>query len=100
MSKGSASLGHVGISVTDMDKMLDFYTRVLGLTVTDGGGPGARGVFLSADPHANTTSSCSAYDRATTRMRSRSRSPSDRWTTCASCTTPFAITRDARSNAW
>lgn len=49
MSKVS-SLGHVGISVTDMDKMLDFYTRVLGLTVTDGGGPGARGVFLSADP--------------------------------------------------
>jgi catechol 2,3-dioxygenase-like lactoylglutathione lyase family enzyme len=49
MSKVS-SLGHVGISVTDFDKMLDFYTRVLGLTVTDGGGPGARGVFLSADP--------------------------------------------------
>jgi catechol 2,3-dioxygenase-like lactoylglutathione lyase family enzyme len=44
------SLGHVGISVTDMDKMVDFYTGVLGLTVTDGGGPGARGVFLSADP--------------------------------------------------
>jgi catechol 2,3-dioxygenase-like lactoylglutathione lyase family enzyme len=44
------SLGHVGISVTDIDKMLDFYTRVLGLTITDGGGPGARGVFLSADP--------------------------------------------------
>ena len=49
MSKVS-SLGHVGISVTDMDKMLDFYTRVLGLTITDGGGPGARGVFLSAEP--------------------------------------------------
>jgi catechol 2,3-dioxygenase-like lactoylglutathione lyase family enzyme len=48
MSKVS-SLGHVGISVTDMDKMVDFYTRVLGLTITDGGGPG-RGVFLSADP--------------------------------------------------
>jgi catechol 2,3-dioxygenase-like lactoylglutathione lyase family enzyme len=46
-----SSLGHVGISVSDIDKMLDFYTRVLGLTVTDGGGPGARGVFLSADPH-------------------------------------------------
>lgn len=45
-----SSLGHVGISVTDMDKMLDFYTRVLGLTITDGGGPGGRGVFLSADP--------------------------------------------------
>jgi catechol-2,3-dioxygenase len=42
------SLGHVGISVQDMDKMLDFYTRILGLTVTDGGE--GRGVFLSADP--------------------------------------------------
>ena len=47
MSKVS-SLGHVGISVTDMDKMLDFYTRILGLTVTDGGE--GRGVFLSASP--------------------------------------------------
>jgi catechol-2,3-dioxygenase len=47
MSKVS-SLGHVGISVTDMDKMLDFYTRILGLTVTDGGE--GRGVFLSAHP--------------------------------------------------
>jgi catechol 2,3-dioxygenase-like lactoylglutathione lyase family enzyme len=40
----------VGISVTDIDKMLDFYTGVLGFTVTDGGGPGARVAFLSADP--------------------------------------------------
>ncbi len=47
MSKVS-SLGHVGLSVTDMDKMLDFYTRILGLTVTDGGE--GRGVFLSASP--------------------------------------------------
>jgi catechol-2,3-dioxygenase len=31
-----------------MDKMLDFYTRILGLTVTDGGE--GRGVFLSASP--------------------------------------------------
>src|SRR6266508_5134311 len=45
-----SSLGHVGISVQDMDKMLDFYTRVLRLTITDGGGPGGRGVFLSAHP--------------------------------------------------
>lgn len=45
-----ASLGHVGISVGEMDKMVDFYTRVLGLTVTDAGGPAARLVFLSADP--------------------------------------------------
>jgi len=45
-----AALGHVGISVADMDTMTRFYTEVLGLTVTDGGGPGARIVFLSADP--------------------------------------------------
>ena len=44
------SLGHFGIAVQDMDRMLDFYTSVLGLTVTDGGGPGARNVFLSAQP--------------------------------------------------
>jgi catechol 2,3-dioxygenase-like lactoylglutathione lyase family enzyme len=50
VSSNVSSLGHVGISVTDMDTMLDFYTRVLGLTVTDGGGPGGRAVFLSADP--------------------------------------------------
>src|SRR5919199_846545 len=50
MSEGVSSLGHVGISVTDMDKMLNFYTQVLGLTVTDGGGPGARVAFLSAEP--------------------------------------------------
>jgi len=30
--------------------MVGFYTGVLGLTVTDGGGLGARGVFLSAHP--------------------------------------------------
>jgi catechol-2,3-dioxygenase len=40
----------VGISVQDMPKMLEFYTQVIGLTITDGGGPGARGIFLSADP--------------------------------------------------
>jgi catechol 2,3-dioxygenase-like lactoylglutathione lyase family enzyme len=45
---GVISLGHVGIAVRDLPRMLDFYTRVLGLTVTDGG---ARGAFLSARPH-------------------------------------------------
>jgi catechol 2,3-dioxygenase-like lactoylglutathione lyase family enzyme len=47
---GVAGLGHVGIAVRDLDKMVGFYTGVLGLTVTDGGGPGARGVFMSAHP--------------------------------------------------
>ena len=54
MSKVS-SLGHVGISVTDMDKMLDFYTRILGLTVTDGGE--GRGVFSAPARKRSTTSS-------------------------------------------
>jgi catechol-2,3-dioxygenase len=47
MTTQVTSLGHVGIAVRDLDKMVDFYTRILGLTVTDGR-PG--GVFMSADP--------------------------------------------------
>lgn len=43
-------LGHVGIAVTDLAKMTKFYAKVLGLTVTDAGGPGASAVFMSADP--------------------------------------------------
>lgn len=42
-------LGHFGIYVKDMPKMLDFYTSVLGMTVTDRGA-GDRIVFLSARP--------------------------------------------------
>ncbi|WP_067670911.1 VOC family protein [Nocardia miyunensis] len=45
------SLGHVGIGVKDLPMMIDFYTEVLGLTVTDGGAPGGHNVFMSADPH-------------------------------------------------
>lgn len=42
-------LGHVGIHVNDLPRMKDFYTRVLGLTVTDESEE--RGmVFLSARP--------------------------------------------------
>jgi catechol-2,3-dioxygenase len=41
-------LGHVGLFVHDMPRMLDFYTKVLGMTVTDRGGE--RIVFLSARP--------------------------------------------------
>src|SRR5690242_21700093 len=41
-------LGHVGLYVADMPRMLDFYTNVLGMTVTDRGGE--RIVFLSAQP--------------------------------------------------
>jgi catechol 2,3-dioxygenase-like lactoylglutathione lyase family enzyme len=42
-------LGHFGIYVQDMPKMVDFYTNVLGLTLTDRG-PDDRIVFLSARP--------------------------------------------------
>ncbi|HWO73079.1 MAG TPA: VOC family protein [Dehalococcoidia bacterium] len=42
-------LGHFGIFVRDMPKMVDFYTNVLGMTLTDRG-EGDRIVFLSARP--------------------------------------------------
>ena len=42
-------LGHFGIFVKDMPKMIDFYTNVLGLTLTDRGAED-RIVFLSARP--------------------------------------------------
>jgi catechol 2,3-dioxygenase-like lactoylglutathione lyase family enzyme len=42
---------HVGLFVTDLGKMEDFYTRVLGFGVTDRGAlRGAELVFLSRDP--------------------------------------------------
>jgi catechol 2,3-dioxygenase-like lactoylglutathione lyase family enzyme len=42
-------LGHFGIFVKDMPKMIDFYTNVLGMTLTDRGMED-RIVFLSAQP--------------------------------------------------
>jgi len=42
-------LGHVGLVCDDFMKMRDFYTRVIGLTVTDED-PGRGSCFLSADP--------------------------------------------------
>ena len=33
-------LGHVGLYVTDIERMRDFYTRLLGFTVMDAGEPG------------------------------------------------------------
>jgi catechol 2,3-dioxygenase len=42
---------HMGLSVIDIDRMEDFYTRVLGFTVTDRGAAGGMQlVFLSRDP--------------------------------------------------
>ena len=43
------NLGHVGIICDDFLKMRDFYTRVIGLTVTDED-PDRGSCFLSADP--------------------------------------------------
>lgn len=43
---------HMGLSVMDIAKMEDFYTRVLGFTVTDRGNAGGMDlVFLSRDPN-------------------------------------------------
>jgi catechol-2,3-dioxygenase len=45
------SFSHMGIFVTDLARMEDFYTRVLGFAVTDRGKLGATTlVFLSRDP--------------------------------------------------
>ena len=43
------SLGHIGLHCNDYPKMLDFYTRVLGFTVTDAF-PNGNACFLSARP--------------------------------------------------
>jgi catechol 2,3-dioxygenase len=45
-------MSHVGIYVTDMAKMRDFYTRLLGFKVMDSGEvrPGLQLTFLSKDP--------------------------------------------------
>jgi catechol-2,3-dioxygenase len=48
MAARVTGLGHVGLYVADMPTMLDFYTNVLGMTITDRGGD--RIVFLSARP--------------------------------------------------
>jgi catechol-2,3-dioxygenase len=46
---GIAELGHTGVHVENMDRMRDFYTRVLGLTVTDEA-PELGAIFLSSRP--------------------------------------------------
>ena len=47
----SLAFSHMGIYVTDVARMEDFYTRVLGFTATDRGNLGStRLVFLSRDP--------------------------------------------------
>jgi catechol 2,3-dioxygenase len=48
----NAQLSHVGFIVTDLDRMISFYTRVLGMVVTDRGKYSRGGdiAFLSRDP--------------------------------------------------
>jgi catechol 2,3-dioxygenase-like lactoylglutathione lyase family enzyme len=49
-----AQLGHVGFYVHDMNRMIDFYTKTLGLVLTDIGtlsGGGGQIAFLSRSPH-------------------------------------------------
>jgi catechol 2,3-dioxygenase len=53
MTAPAAALSHFGIHVTDIARMTDFYTRALGLLVTDRGTLDETGrtlVFLSRDP--------------------------------------------------
>ncbi len=46
----SMAFSHVGLHVFDLEKMADFYQRILGLLVTDRGKlPGRELVFMSAD---------------------------------------------------
>jgi catechol 2,3-dioxygenase len=52
--KNKVSLSHLGISVYDFDKMVDFYTRVMGLIISDAAplpfAPDVRIAFLTSDP--------------------------------------------------
>ena len=45
-----SGLGHVGIYVNDLMKLRDFYSRVMGLEITDEDLEQRRMVFLSANP--------------------------------------------------
>ena len=47
----SITFSHVGLYVTDLDRMVDFYTRFLGFVVSDRGGftDGGKIVFLTRD---------------------------------------------------
>ena len=47
----SLTLSHVGIFVTDINRMVDFYTRFLGFAVSDRGpNPNGEIVFMTRDP--------------------------------------------------
>jgi hypothetical protein len=89
---GVVSLGQVGITVSDLPRMLDFYTRVLGLTITDGG---ARGAFLSAQPeaeHHEFVIGLNPDRRTNAPMISFASIP---WATCATYTMGFCVSPTA-----
>ena len=51
----SAQLTHFGIHATDLDRMADFYTRVMGFVISDTGigSSGARIVFMTQNPECH-----------------------------------------------
>jgi catechol 2,3-dioxygenase-like lactoylglutathione lyase family enzyme len=51
----SAQLTHFGVHTTDLDRMVDFYTRVMGFVVSDSGtgGSGARVAFMTQNPECH-----------------------------------------------
>lgn len=51
----SAQLTHFGIHAVDLDRMVDFYTRVMGFVVSDSGTArsGARVVFMTQNPECH-----------------------------------------------
>ena len=87
------SFSHVGIFVTDIARMEDFYTRVLGFTVTDRGDlETPRGrlqfVFLSRDPREH-HQVVMASGRPADLPFNPARKPSKKW--CCLSLAPFAI---------
>jgi catechol 2,3-dioxygenase-like lactoylglutathione lyase family enzyme len=51
----TAQLTHFGVHTTDLDRMTDFYTRVMGFVISDTGigGSGARVVFMTQNPECH-----------------------------------------------
>ena len=51
----SAQLTHFGVHTTDLDRMVDFYTRVMGFVVSDSGTgrSGARVAFMTQNPECH-----------------------------------------------
>jgi catechol 2,3-dioxygenase-like lactoylglutathione lyase family enzyme len=51
----SAQLTHFGIHATDLDRMVDFYTRVMGFVISDSGtgSAGNRIVFMTQNPECH-----------------------------------------------